>query len=97
MSLDLDALKPEVEAIGKELLASGVLNQEERTKVGKWTLAMSLALAQGDTVAIGNYKTALSTMLGVAEIRAAQASEKAALKMADLALSVITKIALAAI
>ena len=97
MSLDLDSLKPEVEAIGKELISSGVLNQEERTKVGKWTLAMGLALSTGDVVAVGNYKTALSTMLGVAELRAAQASEKAALRMADLALGVVVKIALAAI
>jgi hypothetical protein len=95
--IDLDSLKPEVEAIGKELIASGVLNQDERTKVGKWTLAMGMALATGDAVAIGNYKTALSTMLGVAELRAAQASEKAALRMADLALSVVVKIALAAL
>lgn len=97
MSIDLDALKPDIEAIGKELIASGVLNQEERTKVGKWTLAMGLALASGDSVAVGNYKTSLSTMLGVAELRAAQASEKAALRMADLALGILTKVALAAL
>ena len=95
--MDLDALKPDIEAIGKELIASGVLNQEERTKVGKWTLAMGMALAQGDVAAIGNYRVALSTMLGVAELRAAQAFEKAALRMADLALGILVKVALAAI
>lgn len=97
MSIDLDAFKPDIEAIGKELVSSGVLNSTEREQVAKWTLAMGIALTTGDTVAVGNYKTALSTMLGVAELRAAQASEKAALKMADLALGVIAKIALAAI
>lgn len=97
MTLDLDSLKPEVEAIGKELVASGVLTKEEREKVAKYSAGMAVALATGDTVAVGNYRVALSTMLGVAEVRAAQASEKAALKMADLALGVIAKIALAAI
>ena len=97
MPLDLDSLRPDVEAIGKELIASGVLTKDEQAKVLKATFAMGVALASGDSVAVGNYKTALSTWLGIAELRAAQASEKAALKMADLALGVIVKIALAAL
>ena len=95
--MDLDALKPEVEAIGKELLASGVLTAEEREKVAKAVFAMGVALASGDTVAVGNYKVALSAWIGIAELRAAQAAEKAALRMADLALGIIAKVALAAI
>ena len=97
MSLDLDSLRPDVEAIGKELIASGVLTKDEQAKVLKATFAMGVALANGDSVAVGNYKTSLSTWLGIAELRAAQASEKAALKMADLALGVIVKVALAAL
>lgn len=97
MSLDLDSLRPDIEAIGKELLASGTLTPDERVKVSKVILGMAGAVASGDVVAVGNYKTALSTWLGVAELRAAQASEKAALRLADLALGVVVKVALAAI
>lgn len=97
MSLDLDSLRPDVEAIGKELIASGVLTKEEREKVGKAVFAMGVALANGDVVAVGNYRTALSTWVGVAEVRAVQASEKAALRMADIALGILTKVVLAAI
>jgi hypothetical protein len=97
VTLPTGEIKDAFEEIGQELLDSGVLNTEERAKVGKWTLAMGFAVAQGDTEAVKNYRVSLGAMLGIAEVRAAAASEKAAIKMANVALDILVKVALAAI
>ena len=90
-------LKSEVEAVGKELVASGVLTPEERVKVGTWTVGLGLACAQQDLPAINNYKSALNAMLGVAELRAANAAEQAAVRLARKGLEILVSIAVSAL
>lgn len=84
-------------AIGRELGVSTALTKEEREKVISWTTAMGLAFAAGDAEKVRNYQTALSAMLGVAALRGATSAERALVKLGDLGLSILTKIALAAI
>ena len=96
MTID-PALKDAFSEVGDELLSSGVLNDDERASVVKWTTAMGVAYAMGEAQKVRNYKAALEGMLGVAELRAAAASEKAALRLANLALEILVKVAIAAV
>ena len=84
-------------SIGKELASSEVLTPDERAQMVAWTAALGVAIAKREHLKAENYRIALSTMFGVAEVRAARASEKALLKMADLALSTLVKIGIAAL
>ena len=92
--IDLSDAKDAVVGIGEELVRSGTLNADERKKVEAAVAGIAVAMATGDAVAVGNYKTGLNTWLGVAEVRAAQASERAALRLASLGLDLAVKVAL---
>ena len=97
MTDPIEEVKSGIVDIGRTLAGEASLTSAEKQNIVKWTEALVIALASGDHNAVENYRVSLSTMLGVAEVRGAQASEKAALKMADLALGVIVKVALAAL
>lgn len=90
-------LKTEVEAIGKELVASGVLTKDEQVKVLEWTAGLGLACATQDVAKVNNYKSALNAMLGVAELRAAHAAEAAAVRLARKGLEILVSLAVSAI
>lgn len=96
MSIIAD-LKTEVEAIGKELVSSGVLTKDEQAKVILWTAELGLACAQQEVEKVNNYKSALNAMLGVAELRAANAAEAAAVRLARKGLEILVSLAVSAI
>ena len=83
--------------IGDELLSTELLTPSEREKVAAWTAGMGLALTMGEAQKVKNYRASLGAMLGVVELRAAAASEKALLRVANLGLEILTKLALAAL
>lgn len=95
MTDPLDDLKAGLITIGKELAKDASLSAKERENVLKWTEAMALAFVAGDANQVENYRVSLNTMLGVAEVRAAQASEKALLRMGQLGLDLAIKVGIA--
>lgn len=97
MTIDTATLKDAAIGIGKELAQASSLTADEKAKIEEWTVALGVALATGDPIAAGNYKTSLSTMLGVVEVRAAGASEAALLRLGNLALETVVRVGIAAL
>lgn len=88
-----------VTEIGKQLAedAQDALTADERAKVLEWTAALGVAYANGDRAAVERWGTALNGMLGVAIFRTAESGRKAALRFANLALTTLVKVGLAAL
>jgi hypothetical protein len=93
----IEEVKSGIVDIGRTLAGEASLTSAEKQNIVKWTEALVIALASGDHNAVENYRVSLSTMLGVAEVRGAQASEKALLRVGQFALETLIKVGLAAI
>lgn len=86
----------ELDAVLAGLKESATLTPTERVNVAKWGAALAQAALTGDEAQAKNYATSLDTMLGVAILRAANAGEKALLRIGNIAINALLKVALAA-
>ena len=100
-ALDTAAIKDGLTEIGKELAGSSFLTPDEKQKVRGWTEGMALAVIRAQASEgqdrkdaleeAAAYRKSFSTLLGVLELRAAGATEKALWKSVDLAVGVAVK------